>query len=322
VNLNKIANTLDFYDLRIGTLSHRIVLYDPQLFGNYTPQGFYFHNIDSIFIFPQMTLNGSILINIEGELQKKYLLSIPDESEHPLALNHISSPSSPTKYLQGKINASIATLNSFSHGKGVEPGTKLILDADLINENISIRKDIIYPSAYHFQYVTNHHAFLTRELVKNQFWVHSFPLLDSLDIFDIEYNFLYKKYAKSKFFDKFISVPINTPVQQYNKYITSESSYGRIIYDAYRNIYYRFVLVGRPVNDAEIEGFNSSRKNQFSIIVLDKDFIIIDEVLFPGGIYNQYAAFVGKLGLYLPKTNENYEELSEDYITYDIFNFN
>ncbi|WP_162098437.1 DUF4221 family protein [Nitritalea halalkaliphila] len=321
VNLNKIANTLDFYKVENGELISRIFLNDDEKFGRFTPQGFYYHNEDSIFIFPQMTLNGTLLLDKNGEIQKKYLLPIPEDSNHPLALNHPSVPSSPTIYHENKLYAAIGSLKSSSHGNGIDPNTKIYLVADLLNNEIIINNTLKYPKSYHNRYTTNHHITLLREYVKNEFIISSYPLLDSLYIHDMDFNLLSTKVAKSKFFEGFKEIPKNTPVENYTKYIVSESSYGRLIYDPYKKLYYRFVLIGRFFDENEDSESISSRKNNFSVLVLNKDFELLNEIVFPGSTYSNYSAFVGKKGLYLPKINSYYKNLSEDYITYDIFDF-
>lgn len=321
VNLNKVANTLDFYKVSDGQLINRIFLNLDEKFGTFIPQGFYYHNEDSIFVFPQMTLNGTLLLNRNGEVEKKYKFPIPEDSNHPMALNHSSIPSSPTIFYENKLFASIGTLKSTSHGDGIDPNTKKYLVADVKNEEIILKKDLSYPISYQFKYITNHHAILLREYIKNELIISSYPLLDSLFIYDMDFNLISIKLAKSSYFENFIEVPKNTPAKDYSKYIVSKSSYGRLMYDTYRNLYYRFVLIGRPFAESEDFEMTSSRKNRFSVLVLDNNFEVINEVTFPGSTYFNYSAFVGKKGLYLPKINSYNKNLSEDYITYDIFDF-
>ena len=89
--------------------------------------------------------------------------------------------------------------------------------------------------------------------------------------------------------------------------------YGNIIYDKYRNVYYRFafpeVEMGNERNYLDI--YHNGRK-QFSIIILDKDMNIVGETLFPEYTYNPYLLFIRKDGLYMsishfkrPDFNEN-----------------
>lgn len=321
VNLNKVANTLDFYNINNGTFISRIFLSEDEKFGTFTPQGFYYHNKDSIFLFPQMTLNNTLLLNRKGQVKKKYYFPIPEDSNHPMALNHSSMPSSPTIYYKNKLYASIGTLKSTSHGNGIDPNTKKYLIADLLNSEIKINNTISYPKSYHYKHTTNHHAVLLRDYVKNDFFVSSYPLLDSIYIYDMNLDLVNSRIAKSKYIENFTTVPRNTPVEDYPKYIVSESSYGRLIYDSYKQLYYRFVLIGRFFDESADFESTSSRKNKFSVLILNKDFEVLNEVDFPGSTYFNYSAFVGEKGLYLPKINSYYKDLTEDYIVYDIFDF-
>ena len=61
-------------------------------------------------------------------------------------------------------------------------------------------------------------------------------------------------------------------------------------------------------------------RKKFSIIILDKNFNIIGETLFPEGIYNSYVFFVHKDGLYISKDYQMNYDQSEDFLTFELFN--
>ena len=60
-------------------------------------------------------------------------------------------------------------------------------------------------------------------------------------------------------------------------------------------------------------------KNDFSVIVMDSDFTILDERIFPGNTYSTFQVFATEQGLHLPRNNPNYEGLSEDKLPIDIY---
>lgn len=59
---------------------------------------------------------------------------------------------------------------------------------------------------------------------------------------------------------------------------------------------------------------------KFSVIILNKDFQIIGETLFPESIYNSYVFFVHKDGLYISRDYQMIYGQSEDYMTFELFN--
>ena len=91
-------------------------------------------------------------------------------------------------------------------------------------------------------------------------------------------------------------------------------------HDPYSNLYYRFfrIPLGRELGDIPHYAFPSDG-NDFSVIVMDKDFKILNEVVFPGKKYKLEQAFVSKNGIYLPKTNSFDTNLNEDEVLYDIY---
>ena len=101
------------------------------------------------------------------------------------------------------------------------------------------------------------------------------------------------------------------------------AEYGNLLYDKYRNVYYR---IARPktevpsgLTDREyLDLFDYGRKC-FSIIILDKDFNIIGETLFPDYTYNSCMAFVHKDGLYISSSHAFSENYNDDNLTFQRF---
>ena len=92
------------------------------------------------------------------------------------------------------------------------------------------------------------------------------------------------------------------------------------MYDPYREVYYRFAYPKTELDD-KINWMGKSvyGRKKFSVIILDKDFQIIGETLFPEAIYNPYASFVSKEGLYISRDYQiNYDQ-SEDFMTFELF---
>lgn len=319
--LNKVFNSLDFYDLDTETLEKRIRLDTDEKFGKFQPSGFYYHNADSIFVYPHYTFDGTLMINAKGDMVNKISAPIPEQSENQHALNHISSPSSPSVYLNGKIHAGIASLLSSSWHSGLSPDFKTNMTLDPFTGEIRFVQHLTYPEAYLGKATTDHHSFLCRVLVENRYWIHSYPLMDSVLLYDTAYRYLGAKYAGSAFFEGFVELKRGTPHTEQYQYVIQNSSYARILYDRYRNLFYRVVLIGRKLDPSRDTDSRDNSRNHFAVAVFDENFQKIKEVVFPPEKYFHYAAFVGKKGLYIPKINKDYVELSEDLVSYGIFDF-
>ena len=92
-------------------------------------------------------------------------------------------------------------------------------------------------------------------------------------------------------------------------------NYGNLIFDPYRDVYYRFAY---PKNEVDMnenfrEMWDYGRKI-FSIIILNRDFQIIGETLFPEYIYNPGVMFVRKDGLYISASHFKNPEYSDDIL--------
>ncbi|MGW8124066.1 DUF4221 family protein [Roseivirga echinicomitans] len=98
-----------------------------------------------------------------------------------------------------------------------------------------------------------------------------------------------------------------------NEYSLSTSDYNRIIYDSYRNVYYRIAYL-RPSIDMLRLG---QRTIDFSISILDENFIKIGERKFDGKIYRSSMILVGSLGLNIARIDLYNDD--QDLLSYDIF---
>lgn len=95
--------------------------------------------------------------------------------------------------------------------------------------------------------------------------------------------------------------------------------YRGLYYDEYRNRFYR---VAKLPTMEEVENYREEGNfpSRFSVIILDENLNILDEILFSGSEYSMLHCFVGEAGFYLMRSpyNPDYEE---DYLTFDAFTF-
>ena len=96
--------------------------------------------------------------------------------------------------------------------------------------------------------------------------------------------------------------------------------YGDLIYDPYREVYYRFAYPKVSLeNDMNWWGKSIFGRKKFSVIILNKDFQIIGETLFPEDIYNSFVFFVNKDGLYISRDYQvGLGNQSDDYMTFEL----
>lgn len=97
--------------------------------------------------------------------------------------------------------------------------------------------------------------------------------------------------------------------------------YGDLLYDPYREVYYRFAYPKTMLDDnMRWMGKAVYGRKKFSVIILNKEFQVIGETLFPESIYNSYVFFVHKDGLYISRDYQMIYDQSEDYMTFELIN--
>ena len=152
----------------------------------------------------------------------------------------------------------------------------------------------------------------------NENFIYSFYYDEDLYIQDQTHSQLIKKKAKSSFIEKVI-IP-----DDYGKTTMKEMceipNYGNILYDSYRDVYYRItypkVEIDKQIKPLELMDFGRKR---FSIMILDHNLDIIGETLFPDNTYNSTLMFVKKDGLYISDSHYLNPNFSDDVLSFRKF---
>ena len=127
--------------------------------------------------------------------------------------------------------------------------------------------------------------------------------------------------AKSQFLDSMIPY-LNDAGDDVQDIIRrkQKAKYWHIMYDKYRDVYYRFAeMPCELAKDENPYDEFSHKSREFSVIILDKDFRIIGETKFPGNKYFIRMSFVGRDGLYISENNLANPEFDEDKLVFACF---
>jgi hypothetical protein len=151
-----------------------------------------------------------------------------------------------------------------------------------------------------------------------------------------------KRFAYSFYYDEDIRVaPLNhesvTKIKAKSRYISrveipddygdatledlcTMPRYGNMLYDPYREVYYR-IAYPRTTLDEEVRPLDIMRyggKN-FSLIILDREFNVAGETLFPDYTYNSTIMFVREDGLYISESHSYNPAFSDDVLSFRCF---
>jgi len=150
-------------------------------------------------------------------------------------------------------------------------------------------------------------------------FIYSFYVSEDIVVASVGHSDAKRVKVKSKYLD---SPAEEQEVSEKGPQLNLEiARYGDLIYDPYRDVYYRFAYPKTTLED-NIRWWGKSvyGRKKFSVIILDKEFKIIGETLFPESIYNSYVFFVHKDGLYISRDYQMIYGQSEDYMTFELFN--
>lgn len=144
-------------------------------------------------------------------------------------------------------------------------------------------------------------------------FIYAFAYSDNVHKVTLDHTEIIAVEAKSQY-DNGVKVPrvISDEFQKMIKEQCEYASYGSIIYDKYRRVYYRIFYPNIPlgVERDYLELLRTGRK-QFSIIVLNENLEIMGETLFPEYTFNPNLFMVLEDGLYLSTShikNPNYSD--------------
>lgn len=154
------------------------------------------------------------------------------------------------------------------------------------------------------------------------------PLHDhEIIIYDVnDKEIVDRKPIKSKFIDRFQYA--NELIWDRKEAIKSKLAYdhyGDLIYDGYRDVFYRIALPAVEANDDSTEEelwaqFRS--KPVAGVMVLDSNLDLLGEHLFENyEIHSSGSFLVGSKGLYISLNNENHPDFDEDHFRYQVVKF-
>ena len=312
--LNSVNYSLDFYHLEKGEMIHRIKIKNSGPEGLPRLYSFIYHNSDSIFLLPQFSLKGGMIINEKGEFVDR--LNVGEINlDLGTFVNHNSSGQSPSYIFGNKLYFTVNPLSTefFPDGYTVE------YELDLTDGNLKsldfIQKPVMYLGNKMFLSQT-----LSRKKIGFNDWLYSWNMSDTL--------YLYSKKFEKVEVDK-IYLGKDNPIEKTEVNGLTEEEL--LILNAKSHVYGNTVLQDSiihrvryvPMANPEDILFGSSNPylvKDFEILSFDlRSRTFLGSTSFKGGVYDPRVIFSTNKGIYLPKINPGYKELNENFIEYDLF---
>lgn len=269
---------------------------------------YFIHNPDSVFVILK-DINKIYLLTHSGEIKKCWTVDMPNRT-------FVSLPQDPLYFKNNQIY--LMGIRTDLVLRSPQARNAYFLSApDLC---LTIEKDNIYisdtsgnwPAVYRQGF--SYYDFWPSRCINNAGeLIYSFSVNDSLYIYE---NGKLKKTvnAKSKYFENPVPYP-DDGLDNFGfirKYWVTQSRYAQLIYDPYRNYYYRIVKHAKEYENTD-GTVNEPRQKDWSILILNDQFEKLDEINFDAKLYNPYIVAPVSDGILIAK------QLTADDKTYRSF---
>jgi hypothetical protein len=315
-NINWNTNSLQLYDLENGDLIKTVQMEKEGDRGIGEVMAFHVHTMDSIFVFP-FGVAGFSLIDADGNLINRFKYPLPENHTEGFVHNisYVSPPVISSKEIFLKTRpAIVSNYREMTNEMLAESHLVFKMDLDSLMPQL-------LPQHYPADYLSNgskrfefSSAQGNGKIVYSFFGDHHLYWADDYD------SPLKKVEGKSSYLKDVLPLfPINGAFLESQKYSTASARYENLIYDTFREVFYRFAYPELDVDKEEEVRALRSNPGPFVVMVFDQDLKLLGEKYFEGGKYLPMNAFVGKKGLYISTNNPDNPKNQEDLMEFEVF---
>ncbi len=180
-----------------------------------------------------------------------------------------------------------------------------------------------YPNTYSTTHNwSNSGSIFTRIIKSDDEIIYNFPAFEDIILYSLKNNSTKNiKLQNSKYIEEFPPPCFannwkELGTEYIRTYWIDKPFYKQLIYDKYRNLFYRIVSHAQPLRDS-LNNYNDNFTRNWSIMVFDDSFNYITEQFFQGRKYNPFYTFVAKEGLIIP-FDDQYEKKNKGMM-YQLF---
>jgi hypothetical protein len=311
INVNWKINSLQFYGLKSQKLEKELFFqYEgPQGVGSLF--GIQVKSLDSIFLYPQIS-NLITITDFNGKIKDRIEYKNPDIYTNAFVHNvYFLSPP-----LIKNNNLLVKTHIQGNYRDMTEEKlkmSKMAYSIDLSNGSV-VPSKLNYPEGYLSKGLKNFEPSL---VFQPNFTVYS--LFGDHRVFKQKQDGTLETFdGQSQYLDESLPLfPVAGERLDTQKYLTASSRYESLIYDPYREVYYRFAYPTLAI--AKEEDLRLLRENPgpFVIQVFDNELKMLTERYFEGGIYFPNNSFLTKEGFYISINNPEIPNANEDLFQFE-----
>lgn len=312
---NRNMLSVDVYSFKEKKLIHRLMINDSTGELASDIHGFWAISKDSVFVYSPFRMNPIVLKLYNWEIVERSSMTIANPLTGNPIFNHASMTASPSFVMGNRIYFSELPLADISQLIGTDYSPEVVHD---MGTDSTYTSGITWPEIYEHNKWDNLFLYL-KTYDKYGRTIYSWEASHQLMV--RKNDSIYEVSARSHYFDaEIIYDPNNVNSEGRDFNIIELDHYMMILYDSYRDVYYRFAIHGIPKNRVN-GGFNTASDLPFSVIILDNNFNKLGETYFEPATYSPKDSFVGKEGLYISTHNKRSDQgMNEDLMSFLIFN--
>ncbi|TAE19805.1 MAG: DUF4221 domain-containing protein [Bacteroidetes bacterium] len=307
---NPKTNTIYIHEFKNFKYVRKIILPFDGSMGVGQMEGYYVHNFDSIFI-PSTSHQTMYMVNIEGRILQKYKYKLNNKNDVVQIM--FSSYNKPS-FIDNKLYCATPP-------QGNKDKSSTVQVLNLNNKEwtsmipLSQKYDEGFYGAPNF-----YNTYKTVNYLKKNIYI-SFPV-DNY-IYEISAkDKVNKYYAGSKYLKDVKPMAKRTfqvLFQDYDRFFRKSPSYSSIIYDKYRDIYYR--IAQRGISNDLIDSKDNLKNGlkPFSIIVLNNKFRKVGEITLPDYTYAWQCIIPVREGVLIKNFKTKRDKEDDDHDYFDLF---
>jgi hypothetical protein len=311
INVNWNTNSLQFYGLKTQQLEKEIFFQYEGPQGVGTLFGIHVKSLDSIFLFPQIA-NLITLTDTSGQILNRIPYQNPETYTNAFVHNaYFGSPpllSGKKLFVKTHIQGNYRAMTEENLVKSQMGYSINLADSTTQLTNLTYPEGYLSKGLKHFEPSLVFQPNFTVYSLFGDHRVFKQNVDGTLETFD----------GQSQFLDESLPIfPVDGERLDTQKYLSASSRYELIIYDPYRNVYYRYAYPTLTIESEDDLRLLRENPGAFVIQVFDSKLKLLTERLFEGGIYFPNNSFVTKEGLYISINNPENPAANEDFLQFE-----
>lgn len=275
--------------------------------------GMYVHSPDSIFLITESPKRRIVLIDKQGTIFKDWLVkdALANNEDYDL---YFSDNFVPT--YNSKINSLVIGIAPY-----IEPWKPAYYEQPFLVEYDFSKERVVqqygyfpYPGEiYFFQEELGRFKYDNKEVVhfygSDMYFIHDYQTKKLEKIVKVP-----SKYIKGRIPAIGKQILKDEDMTAQSKYFLETGSYMATRYDPYSKMMYR--LVKKPMDYLNLDGIRKSYNEiEYSLMLLNNNFEIIDEIDLEAGHFNTKMIFLNEKGLWISANNPLNSSIDEDILT-------